>query len=297
MKIKHWFNYLIIVLLAVSFMSCKKEKENNPAPALSVNAQTAQLVGKDGNNYTQTGIQVTAGNGNTTFLTDQSGKTLYIFIKDFAGVSKYTGAAASWPKFTETISTVATGFDKSDFGTTSDGQVTYKGWPLYYYGGDTAAGDTKGVSVPKPGVWPVVTSDLPAASVEPDAKVRTAQLVGADGKNYTQAGKVVTEATGMTTFLTDKDGKTLYIFKNDTNGTSNYSGAAATWPLYKATINNVPTGFSKSDFSTTSSGQVTYKGWPLYYYGGDTNAGDTKGVSVPKPGVWPSVTSDLPQAQ
>ena len=77
---------------------------------------------------------------------------------------------------------------------------------------------------------------------------------------------------------------------------SNYSGAAASWPKFTTAITNAPDGFSASDFGTTSDGQVTYKGWPVYYFGGDANPGDTKGISVPNPGVWPVVTSDLPTA-
>ncbi|HAS41606.1 MAG TPA: hypothetical protein DCS93_14085 [Microscillaceae bacterium] len=295
MKITNWFYYPLILTLFTTLLSCQNN-DDNPAPNLSVNAKTAQLVGADGKNYIQSGLTVSEGNTATTFLVDDKEMTLYIFIKDFAGISKYTGAAATWPKFTSSITSVPSGFSLSDFSTTADGQVTYKGWPLYHYGGDANPGDTKGISVPSPGVWPVVTSDLPAASVEPDVKASTAQLVGADGKNYTQAGLTVSEGTNTTTFLTDKEGRTLYIFINDKNGVSNYTGAAATWPKFTATISNVPDGFAASDFGTTTDGQVTYKGWPLYYYGGDTNPGDTKGVSVPNPGVWPAVTSDLPTA-
>lgn len=34
--------------------------------------------------------------------------------------------------------------------------------------------------------------------------------------------------------------------------------------------------------------QLAYRGWALYFYGGDENKrGNTKGVSVPAPGIWP----------
>ncbi|MEQ8417472.1 MAG: hypothetical protein RIB71_23520 [Imperialibacter sp.] len=56
--------------------------------------------------------------------------------------------------------------NKSDFGSIDvfgESQLTYKGWALYYFGQDTQRGETKGVSVPSPGVWPVVnTSTLGA---------------------------------------------------------------------------------------------------------------------------------------
>jgi hypothetical protein len=46
-------------------------------------------------------------------------------------------------------------------------QLTYNGWPLYYFGDDEGAvGANKGVSVPKPGIWPIAAKDIAAAPVE-----------------------------------------------------------------------------------------------------------------------------------
>ena len=42
-------------------------------------------------------------------------------------------------------------------------QLTYKGWPVYYFGQDTGKGDNKGVSVPVPGKWPIINADTGAA--------------------------------------------------------------------------------------------------------------------------------------
>ena len=42
-------------------------------------------------------------------------------------------------------------------------QLTYNGWPLYYFGEDLLRGDVTGVSVPSPGVWPVAVQGLEAA--------------------------------------------------------------------------------------------------------------------------------------
>ena len=85
-----------------------------------------------------------------TFLTDSSGKTLYMFASDTA--SKSTCAAActgTWPPLATTgTATASGGVDTAKLGTItrSDGtkQVTYAGHPLYYYTGDTKAGDTNG---------------------------------------------------------------------------------------------------------------------------------------------------------
>ena len=85
------------------------------------------------------------------FLTGEDGKTLYMFTPDTATTSNCTGdCAATWPPFTlEGEETVKGGEGVTGtFGTIArqDGskQVTYAGHPLYYYGADTAAGDTNG---------------------------------------------------------------------------------------------------------------------------------------------------------
>lgn len=85
-----------------------------------------------------------------TFLTDGSGRTLYLFAADHGGKSACTGGCTSlWPAFTANGTATAAGQAKASMvGTTSSGsgsrQVTYAGHPLYYFAGDHAAGDTKG---------------------------------------------------------------------------------------------------------------------------------------------------------
>jgi predicted lipoprotein with Yx(FWY)xxD motif len=84
------------------------------------------------------------------FLTDGSGKTLYLFEADKTSQSMCSGACAgAWPPFmTSGNVTASSGVNQSKIGTTtrSDGskQVTYNGHPLYYFIGDVSAGDTSG---------------------------------------------------------------------------------------------------------------------------------------------------------
>jgi predicted lipoprotein with Yx(FWY)xxD motif len=84
------------------------------------------------------------------YLTDGSGKSLYEFASDTAMKSTCTGACVSaWPPLTSSSAAMSgTGVNAGDIGTLtrSDGsrQVTYKGHPLYYFSGDTAAGQTNG---------------------------------------------------------------------------------------------------------------------------------------------------------
>ena len=68
--------------------------------------------------------------------------------------------ATNWPPLLTNGTPVAgTGVDASKFGTTTraDGttQVTYNGWPLYYYAKDQQPGDTNGDGVGN--VWYLVS--------------------------------------------------------------------------------------------------------------------------------------------
>ena len=66
-------------------------------------------------------------------------------------------APTSWPPQVE-IAAVGDGLDMALVGTITraDGtvQATYNGWPLYYFGGDSAAGDVNGQGVND--VWWVI---------------------------------------------------------------------------------------------------------------------------------------------
>jgi predicted lipoprotein with Yx(FWY)xxD motif len=85
-----------------------------------------------------------------TYLTDGSGRTVYLWVKDSMNKSECSGACAgAWPPVPASGGVTASGGAKaSDLGTItrSDGskQVTYDGHPLYYYVGDTSPGQTSG---------------------------------------------------------------------------------------------------------------------------------------------------------
>ena len=84
-------------------------------------------------------------------------------------------------------------------------QVTYNGWPLYYYAADEKPGDTKGQDVG--GVWFVVTTD--------------------GGAVYTNAPVNAAENAGLGTILMDASGRTLYLFTKDDPNVSNCTGGCA----------------------------------------------------------------------
>jgi predicted lipoprotein with Yx(FWY)xxD motif len=92
----------------------------------------------------------TASSSAGTFLTNGSGRAVYLWAKDTGDMSNCNGACAgAWPPVTATGSVTASGTAKaSDLGTItrSDGskQVTYDGHPLYYFSGDSGPGTATG---------------------------------------------------------------------------------------------------------------------------------------------------------
>ncbi|HKO28346.1 MAG TPA: hypothetical protein VJU80_12870 [Solirubrobacteraceae bacterium] len=84
-----------------------------------------------------------------TYLTDRSGRALYMWLGDDPGKSNCTsGCAVAWPPVvTGSAPRASGGARAADLGTiSSDGrkQVTYRGHPLYYFVVDTGPGTTKG---------------------------------------------------------------------------------------------------------------------------------------------------------
>lgn len=107
-----------------------------------------------------------------TFLTDSSGRSLYMFAVDTPKKSACSGTClVYWPPLTAKGAVKgADGVASSKLGTItgSDGskQVTYAGHPLYYYRGDTAPGDTTGEGNTKFGGrwWLLSSSGAPITS-------------------------------------------------------------------------------------------------------------------------------------
>lgn len=93
--------------------------------------------------------------------------------------------------------------------------------------------------------------------------------------------KTVSNAT-FGTVITDGDGRTLYFFSIDANGSSGCTGGCETaWPVFLADDLSSMPGLNAADVSTITRAdgkkQTTYKGWPLYYYAGDVAPLDIKG--------------------
>ena len=136
-------------------------------------------------------------------------------------------------------------------------QVTYNGWPLYYYAKDTARGDAMGE--------------------------------GVGDKWYTIAPETVVvshDATLGDILIAGIGGKTVYTFKNDTAGeVGTCTGDCATnWPAVTVGAQDrlvagegVMGGLATVATADGSGLQLTYNGMPLYTFKNDTAPGDTTG--------------------
>jgi predicted lipoprotein with Yx(FWY)xxD motif len=273
MKTKMYLALTGSIALTLLAASCKKNHDNNPTAPKAV-----------------TGVQLTSNATFGSIITDNNGRALYLFSDDAANVSTCTGGCAvAWPAFYKENPSIGTGLAAADFGviTNADGnkQTTYKGWPLYYYAKDVAVTDVNGDGVGKS--WFIAKPDY-------TVMVSYAQLIGHDGNQYTSKGIAGTENSQ---YITDANGRTLYLFSKDTFKTNKFStGVAAhdaNWPIDAVTaVQSVPSILNKADFDVITvfgQTQLAYKGHPLYYFGQDNGVkGSTKGVSFPTPGaaIW-----------
>lgn len=278
MKLRNKLFLVCFAIIAFTITSCNDNDDEN----LEVNTITVMLSSD-------------AALG--SILVDGNGNSLYFFSKDTKQASECVdGCLDAWPVFYDANIEVSSGLDANDFGviTRADGskQTTYKDWPLYYFANDSSAGDTNGDGVG--GVWFIAKPDY-------SIMYANAQLTGNDGNNYLGD---YTLGDGTTSYIVSIGGRTIYTFMNDQNNTNNFTASDfsnnSVWPIVEITLDQIPSTLDNSDFGTINvfgRTQLTYKGWPLYYFGQDTERGDNKGISVPNPGVWPIVNRNITAAQ
>jgi predicted lipoprotein with Yx(FWY)xxD motif len=274
---------LFLVIVLVTAYGCSKSGDTTPpSSGYAVSVATDATLGQ--------------------YLVDKNNQTLYFFSNDFNGENSCSGGCANiWPYFDAgalTQDKLGPGLKLSDFDQiTVNGipQTRYKGWPLYYYAPDGNTlephGEITGEAIPN---WLVAKPDY-------TIMLTNAQLVGMDGKNYMSN---YSEGTGKTVYFTDAYGVTLYTFKPDSFDTNKFTKSDFSnngyWPIYDTTKIVVPSTLDGSLFASINvygKKQMTYKGWPLYYFGADNMVrGKSSGVSVPSPGVWPVAVKDMGSA-
>lgn len=289
-KINYLFMFVLLVVTGIAILQCKKSDVTTPIDPLAIKLATSATLG--------------------SIMTDKSGNALYFFANDGNGANNCTGGCTTnWPNFNVTglmQSQLGEGLLLADFAsisTASGDQLTYKGWPLYYYapgGIREKSGLTTGDGVG--GVWFIA---------KPDYTIMMAkeQIVGVDTKSYTvSADNVYSEGTGTTTYMTDLAGRTLYSFFRDSTNLNKFTKSDFSnnpvWPIYENDKIVVPSILDKTLFGSIplyGKKQMTYKGWPMYYYGADVDAagksrGYNKGVYGPLPVKWPIFFKERPAA-
>jgi predicted lipoprotein with Yx(FWY)xxD motif len=132
---------------------------------------------------------------------------------------------------------------------------------------------------------------LAAASVFGTTDARTAQQT----VDRAQASATLTvRSTRFGRILFDGRGRALYGFTRDRRGGPSrcYGACASAWPVYFAQARlRAGKGVKQSLIGTTrrrdGRRQVTYNGWPLYYYVGDRSPGQVKCQNVEEfGGTW-----------
>jgi predicted lipoprotein with Yx(FWY)xxD motif len=142
--------FLIAVGLAAGLaVSCSSSTKTSSPTTTASSSGASVSLGTETNQY---GTVLTSG-----------GKTVYGLSSDPANQSTCSGGCvAAWPLLTGSP-TAGTGVTGSMLGTItrSDGtkQVTYASHPLYFFSGDSAAGQTNGQGISSfGGIWAVVSA-------------------------------------------------------------------------------------------------------------------------------------------
>lgn len=264
--------------MAVIFMTSCEQDITTPAAEADVRLDSTSALGQR--------------------LVDKEGHALYFFANDANGESACTGnCALNWQKFyiDSTTATYGAGLAAADFKTINPSsagyQTTYKGWPLYRYipaGIQEGINETRGEGVGS--VWFVAKPNY-------SIMIANFQLTDAAGVNY--LGNY-TAGTGRTSYFTDAKGNTLYTFVRD-SAFINKSNGNVNFPIYETGSITVPSTLDKSLFvviNYNGKQQLTYKGWPLYYYAPDNSIrGSNKGfhfpATQPAGAIWPVAVRDI----
>ena len=156
--------FAIPSLLMLALVSACAGDSGTTATAAEATATTAGATATTAGATATTGAAATGdaiaivSSGLGDILADGEGRILYLFNPDAQGdPTCYDDCADAWTALVDEVA-AGDGVDPSLLGsaTRTDGavQVTYNGWPLYYFSGDVAPGDTNGQGLND--VWWVV---------------------------------------------------------------------------------------------------------------------------------------------
>ena len=205
-----------------------------------------------------------------TIRTGASNRTLYLFTVDDRNKSNCLhGCAMVWPPLLTVGDSVAVegiADGRLDSVTRSDGseQVTYSGWPMYYYAFDPSPGDT--TSQNGGDLWYVVSAY--GGPIQSNVVIQTSE--------DPELGSILTAARG----------RTVYLFTLDERNDSRCPGGCA---LARPPLLTVGSPTADEGVTSESLGSIqredgyiqgTYDRQPLYYYAPDETPGDTRGQGV-----------------
>jgi predicted lipoprotein with Yx(FWY)xxD motif len=132
------------------------------------------------------------------------------------------------------------------------------------------------------------------ASAASAATVASAQS-SLPAAHSSRAATVQLRHTSLGSILVSSTGRTLYEFTRDRAGKNScaaISGCSAVWPSLKASGRPTAGPGIKASLLSSSGGQVTYAGHPLYTYSGDSGAGETSYVGVKQfGGTWYAINA------
>lgn len=98
---------------------------------------------------------------------------------------------------------------------------------------------------------------------------------------------IIESSASLGSYLANGSGYTLYYYTQDkqNSGTSSCnSGCVGAWPAFYSATLSLPSALNASSFNTITrsdgSKQLTYKGYPLYYFVQDKQSGQANGNGV-----------------
>ncbi len=301
----------LMAIMAMLLAACAPAATSTPTTSVTQPPST-----QTGSTITTPTIDLASDPTLGQYLTDGTGRTLYVLTKDAPDASACNAAClTNWPPLLTTGTPKAgPGVDASVIGTTTlaggEKVVTYDHRPLYYKATDQKVGDKTGEAINN--VWFVVSpagapiSASGAAVGTPTPAPTAAQPTPTSTPSAgaaTPPPAVVIEPTIAVTnnsssgnILTANNGMTLYAYTADTADTSNCSVVCQkAWiPLLtngKPTLSaGVTSGMIGTAKLASGSLVVTYNHMPLYSFVNDMAAGMSSGQGFDN--VWFAVSPD-----
>lgn len=167
----------VIFGAAVTVAACGSSAATSPSgsssPAAAGGASSAAASSGSASNAGATSsvtVSAKSVSGLGTVLVNQKGQTLYMLTSEKGGKITCTasnGCLHAWPEINlpsgAKAATAGSGVQSSLLGTVKGGagktEVTYNGWPLYTYFGDSAAGQANGQGISNfGGTWYVLNT-------------------------------------------------------------------------------------------------------------------------------------------